>query len=380
MAEIEKPGDTTDAELEPREDAIPDAIIPDDAQELRDSDDYAYADSDAQMYLGGEATVPPHEYGPPIESKLPDRDSISKEIRELERRVRARITPAFPIEHRRSLPLKFLWNRYRRFAMRDRSDIVDEFGRDPIYSARVQPVLDFLYSKYFRVQCEGLERVPNHGRALIVANHSGTLPYDGAIVMHALRKEHPAQREVRPLVEDFVFHFPYLGTLINRIGGVRACQENATRLLEDDQLVAVFPEGVKGIGKLYKNRYRLQRFGRGGFIKLALRTGSPIVPVAIVGAEEIHPMLTKVTWFAKSIGIPYVPITPTFPWLGPLGLLPLPSKWFVVFGDVIDLPAEYGPEDADDRILVNKLAEGVRARIQEMIDGILDRRDSVLLG
>jgi len=387
MAEhtTEKPEDVADAELtEAADDAIPDAVVPDDANQLRDAEDRygytSYGESNAEIFLGGEASVPPHEYGPPIESHLPDRNSISSEIRELERRVRARITPAFPIEQRRSLPLKFLWNRYRQFAMRDRSDIVDEFGRDPVYSARIQPFLDFLYSKYFRVRCDGLENVPDHGRALIVANHSGTLPYDGAIVMHAMRKEHSAQREVRPLVEDFVFHFPYLGTLVNRIGGVRACQENATRLLEKDELVAVFPEGVKGMGKLYKDRYKLQRFGRGGFIKLALRTRSPIVPVAIVGAEETHPMLSKVTWFAKSIGIPYVPITPTFPWLGPLGLVPLPSKWHVVFGDVIDLTAEYGPEAADDSILVNKLAESVRVQIQEMLDDALQGRDSVVLG
>ena len=224
--------DVTDADIEASEDAVPDAVVPDDAAELRHADGLgSYVDSSAEIYIGGEATVPSNEYGPPIESKLPDKHSISNEIRELERRVRARLTPAFPIEQRRSLPLKFLWNRYRRFAMRDRSDIVDEFGRDPVYSARIQPLLDFLYSKYFRVDCNGLEHVPSHGRALLVANHSGTLPYDGAIVMHAMRKEHPAQREVRPLVEDFVFHFPYLGTLINRIGGVRACQENATRLL-----------------------------------------------------------------------------------------------------------------------------------------------------
>ena len=185
---------------------------------------------------------------------------------------------------------------------------------------------------------------------------------------------------MRPLVEDFVFHFPYLGTLINRLGGVRACQENAQRLLDDDQLVAVFPEGIKGIGKLYRDRYKLQRFGRGGFIKLALRTRAPIVPVAIVGAEETHPMLTKVTWFAKSVGVPYVPITPTFPLLGPLGLLPLPSKWYVRFGEPLDLPAEHGPEAAPDRILVNRLAETVRARIQTMIDETLEHRKSVLLG
>jgi 1-acyl-sn-glycerol-3-phosphate acyltransferase len=350
--------------------AVPDGAVPD---QFPDDDDNAYDE-----YWGGEAAVPPREYGPPIESKLPDRTSITGEILELERRVRARLTPAFPIEQRRRLPMRFLWKRYRQLAMRDRSDIVDEFGRDPVYAARIQPLLDFLYNRYFRVDTRGVDNVPDHGRALLVANHSGTLPYDGAIMMHAVRSE--LGRDVRPLVEDFVFHFPYLGTFINRIGGVRACQENAQRLLDDDQLVGVFPEGVKGIGKLYKERYKLQRFGRGGFIKLALRTRSPIVPVAIVGAEEIHPMLTKVTWLAKSMGVPYVPITPTFPWLGPLGLVPLPSKWFMRFGEPIDLAAEHGPEAADDRILVNRLAESVRGRIQDMIDEALAERGSVVGG
>jgi 1-acyl-sn-glycerol-3-phosphate acyltransferase len=324
--------------------------------------------------------VPERDYGPPIESRLPDRTSITRELRELERRVRARLTPAFPIEPRRGVPVPFLWKRYRDFAMRDRSDVVDEFGRDPLYSARFEPILDFLYRRYFRVECRGLENVPDSGRALLVANHSGTLPYDGAIVMYALRRDHPARRDVRPLVEDFVFHFPYLGTLINRLGGVRACQQNAERLLDADQLVAVFPEGIKGIGKLYRDRYKLQRFGRGGFIKLALRTRAPLIPVAVVGAEDTHPMLTKVTWFAKSVGIPYVPITPTFPLLGPLGLLPLPAKWYVQFGPPIDLTRDYGPEAAADRILVNRLAENVRSHIQTLVDDILAERQSVLFG
>src|SRR5258708_2861291 len=135
--------------------------------------------------------------------------------------------------------------------MRDRSDVVDEFGRDPQVAAKVEPLLDFLYQSYFRVDARGLGHIPSEGRALIVANHSGTLPYDGAMIMYAVRKDHASGRAVRPLVEDFVFHFPYLGTLMNRIGGVRACQENAQRLLEEDQLVAVFPEGIKGVGKLY---------------------------------------------------------------------------------------------------------------------------------
>lgn len=365
---------------------LPDTSVPDAAAELdlepvtTAPDDDADADDWDMSILGGEASLPPGEYSPPIKSVLPERDSITSELRELERRVSARLSPVYPMEPRRKLPLAFLWKRYRKLAMRDRSDFVDEFGRDPVYSARVAPLLDFLYKQYFRVDVEGLENVPGKGRALLVANHSGTLPYDGAMVMHAVRTEHASHRDVRPLVEDFVFHMPYLGTLINRIGGVRACQENASRLLESNQLVVVFPEGVKGVGKLYKDRYKLQRFGRGGFVKLALRAGSPIIPVAIVGAEETHPMMGKVTWLAKNLGLPYLPLTPTFPWLGPLGLLPLPTKWTMVFGEPIDLPATYGPDAADDRLLVNRLSETVRARIQEMVDAILAQRGSVLFG
>src|SRR5258708_6827249 len=206
--------------------------------------------------------------------------------------------------------------------MRDRSDVVDEFGRDPQVAAKVEPLLDFLYQSYFRVDARGLGHIPDEGRALIVANHSGTLPWDGAMIMHSVHRDHASHRDVRPLAEDFVFHFPYLGTLMNRIGAVRACQENAQRLLEQDQLVAVFPQGIKGLGKRYRERYQLQRFGRGGFIKLALATDSPIIPTAVVGAEEIHPMLAKVTFLAKALRLPYIPLTPTFPWLGPVGLVP----------------------------------------------------------
>jgi 1-acyl-sn-glycerol-3-phosphate acyltransferase len=303
------------------------------------------------------------------------------EFRMVEKWVKARIFPD-PADRgeRRKLPLAFLWRRWRDVAMRDRSDFVDEFGRDPMYAARVEPLLALLYERYFRVETDGMEHIPHVGRGLVVANHSGTLPYDAAMIMHAARKEHPAHREVRPLVEDFVFHFPYLGTFINRIGGVRACQENAERLLRQDQLVAVFPEGIKGIGKLFRERYQLQRFGRGGFIKLALRTDSPIIPAAVVGAEEIHPMLTRVTWLAKSVGIPYIPITPTFPWFGPLGLVPLPSKWYLRFGEPLYFNTEYGKSGAEDRILVNRLSEQVRSRIQEMVDERLAHRRSVLFG
>ncbi|MGZ3426528.1 MAG: 1-acyl-sn-glycerol-3-phosphate acyltransferase, partial [Polyangia bacterium] len=284
-------------------------------------------------------TRPPSEYGPSIDGPPASghRHGLLDEVKHLEKSVRDRILPARSDEdeqkERRKLPLEFVWQRWRKLAMRDRSDVVDEFGRDPNVAAKVDPLLDFLYKTYFRVETRGLGHIPDEGRALIVANHSGTLPYDGAMIMHAVKQEHRAKREVRPLVEDFVFHFPYLGTLMNRIGGVRACPENAERLLTQDQLVAVFPEGIKGIGKLYKERYQLQRFGRGGFVKLALKCDAPIIPTAVVGAEEIHPMVTKVTWLAKSFGIPYLPITPTFPFFGAVGLVPLPTKWFIAFGE-----------------------------------------------
>jgi 1-acyl-sn-glycerol-3-phosphate acyltransferase len=334
----------------------------------------------AATYTSAEA-APPSEYGPSIDRPPPARHGgIVEEIKNLEKSVRDKLRPADQPEERTKLPLEFVWKRWRALAMRDRSDVVDEFGRDPQVSAKVEPLLEFLYKSYFRVEARGLGHIPDEGRALIVSNHSGTLPYDGAMIMHAVRHEHSAHREVRPLVEDFVFHFPYLGTLMNRIGGVRACPENAERLLSQDQLVAVFPEGIKGIGKLFRERYQLQRFGRGGFIKLALLSDAPIIPTAVVGAEEIHPLLTKVTWLAKSFGIPYVPITPTFPLLGPVGLLPLPTKWFIVFGEPLYFNTEYGAEGANDRILVNKLAEQVRSRIQAMVDEVLPQRKSVLFG
>jgi 1-acyl-sn-glycerol-3-phosphate acyltransferase len=327
------------------------------------------------------AVEPPSEYGPSIDQPPAARHSgLVDEVQELEQRVKERVLPQRAEGERTRLPMEFMWRRWRELAMRDRSDVVDEFGRDPYVAAKVEPLLDFLYQSYFRVDARGLGHIPDDGRALIVANHSGTLPYDGAMIMHAVKHHHSAARDVRPLVEDFVFHFPYLGTLMNRIGGVRACPENAERLLEQDQLVAVFPEGIKGIGKLYRERYQLQRFGRGGFIKLALKADAPIIPTAVVGAEEIHPMLTRVTWLAKSIGIPYIPVTPTFPLLGPIGLLPLPTKWYLAFGEPLYFNAEYGAEGANDRILVNKLAEQVRSKIQLMLDALLKERRSVLFG
>lgn len=280
---------------------------------------------------------------------------------------------------RELLSTDYYLRKWGRLSMRGRSEEVDDFGYDPVYEERFRPFFNFLYSTYFRVETDGIENVPAAGRCLLVANHSGTLPYDGVMLKTALKREHPQHRDVRWLAEDFIFHFPFLGSFTNRIGAVRACQENAERLLRQDALVAVFPEGVKGIGKLFKERYRLQRFGRGGFIKLCLRTRTPIVPCAIIGAEETNPMLFRIEAFSRSLGIPYIPVTPTFPVLGPLGLAPAPTKWKIIFGELISLD-EHGPEAAEDDILVTQLAERVRANIQSMVDRAVGARRSVWFG
>lgn len=333
-----------------------------------------------EVYLGEEAVVPPGEYAAVPSSMPGEADGADgAEFAELERRIDADRTPMFPVDLRRHLPLEALWRRWRALAMWGRSDVVDDFGRDPKATARWEWLLEFLYSKWFRVECQGVDHVPAKGRAVLVANHAGTLPYDSLMLVHAVRRDHRARRDVRPLVEDPVFHLPFLGPIMNRIGGVRADPDNAERLLLRDELVAVFPEGEKGMGKLWRDRYRLQRFGRGGFVRLALRTGAPIIPVAIVGAEEAAPMVGKITWFAKSVGIPWVPLTATFPWLGPAGLLPLPSKWRIRFGAPIDVAARYGRAAADDRLLVNRVADEIRTGIQTSINELLGTRRSPIL-
>jgi len=280
---------------------------------------------------------------------------------------------------RELLSSEFYLRKWGRLGMRNRSEEVDDFGFDPVYEQRVQPLFDFLYERYFRVECEGVTGIPAEGRCLLVANHSGTLPYDGMMIKTAVKREHPQHRDVRWLAEDFLFHFPFLGSFTNRIGAVRACQENAERLLQQESLTAVFPEGVKGIGKLFRERYQLQRFGRGGFIRLSLRTRTPIIPVAVVGAEETNPMLFRIDYLSRALGIPYIPVTPTFPLLGPLGLLPLPTKWRIHFGELVSFD-DYGPEAADDEMLVGRLADQVRESIQSALAAAVRKRASVWLG
>ncbi len=281
---------------------------------------------------------------------------------------------------RELLTSEYFLRQWGRLGLRRRTEELDEFGLDSKYESRARGVLDFLSGSYFRTEVEGVHHVPSSGRCLIVANHSGgPIPYDGLLLRTALRRAHPHKRQLRWLTEDFFHHLPFVGVFMTRLGAVRACQENAQRLLHAGNVLAVFPEGVKGIGKLYRNRYRLQRFGRGGFIRLCIRTGTPLVPCAIIGAEDANPMLYRLEYMTRSLRVPYLPITPTFPLLGPLGLLPAPAKIRIRFTEPISFDG-YSPKAADDGILVGRLSDRVRATIQSSLDDGLAKRHSVFFG
>jgi 1-acyl-sn-glycerol-3-phosphate acyltransferase len=249
----------------------------------------------------------------------------------------------------------------------------DEWGFDEEFAELVLPFFEFMYDRWWRVEASGVRNVPSHGRALLVSNHAGILPWDATMMSVALLREHPLPRFPRFLVLNWAFDLPWVSVLMRKVGGVVASPYNALRLLEQDELVAAFPEGVRGGGKPFAERYRLQRFGRGGFVEIALRTGAPMVPVAVVGSEEIYPKLADAPPLARLVGAPYFPLTPTFPWLGPFGLVPLPSKWRIDFCEPIDTSG-YGPGAADDRALVFELTEQVRDTIQAKVYESLVKR------
>ncbi|MGA4864857.1 lysophospholipid acyltransferase family protein [Streptomyces lavendulocolor] len=254
---------------------------------------------------------------------------------------------------------------------------VDEFGYDEELTDQVlMSLLRPLYDKYFRVEVKGIENIPSEGGALVVANHSGVLPLDGLMMQVAVHDNHPAGRHLRLLAADLVFMLPVVNELARKAGHTLACAEDAERLLQRGEVVGVMPEGFKGIGKPFSERYKLQRFGRGGFVSTALRAGAPIVPCSIVGAEEIYPMIGNVKTLARVLGIPYFPVTPTFPWLGPLGAVPLPTKWTIQFGEPI--PTDGFPlEAAEDPMLMFNLTDQVREQIQHTLYKLLVQRRSV---
>jgi 1-acyl-sn-glycerol-3-phosphate acyltransferase len=257
---------------------------------------------------------------------------------------------------------------------------VDEFGFDEhLLESVLLPALRPLADKWFRVQTSGMENVPEVGGALIVANHAGTVPLDGLMLQLAVHDHHAKQRALRLLAADLVFEMPMLGTLARKAGHTLACRPDAERLLSAGELTGVFPEGFKGVGKKYADRYKLQRFGRGGFVAAAVRAGVPIIPCSIVGSEEIYPKIADIKPLARLLGLPYFPVTPTFPHLGPLGAVPLPSKWYIEFGTPIST-TEYQAEDADDPMLMFEVTDQVRETIQQTLYKLLVRRRNAFMG
>jgi 1-acyl-sn-glycerol-3-phosphate acyltransferase len=257
---------------------------------------------------------------------------------------------------------------------------VDDFGYDPHFAENVWlPILRPLFDKWFRVEVSGLENIPSTGGALVVANHAGVLPIDGLMTSVAVHDHHPAHRPLRMLAADLAFEMPLVGGVARKAGHTLACHPDAVRLLQDGEVAAVFPEGFKGIGKPFSERYKLQRFGRGGFVSAAMRTGAPIIPCSIVGSEEIYPKIGELGTLARLLGMPYFPVTPLFPHFGPLGLVPLPSKWYIEFGKPI-VTDTYDASAADDPMELFEVTDHVRETIQQTLYRLLAKRRNVFLG
>lgn len=257
---------------------------------------------------------------------------------------------------------------------------VDDFGYDPHFAENVWlPILRPLFDKWFRVEVSGLENIPSTGGALVVANHAGVLPIDGLMTSVAVHDHHPAHRPLRMLAADLAFEMPLVGGVARKAGHTLACHPDAVRLLQDGEVAAVFPEGFKGIGKPFSERYKLQRFGRGGFVSAAMRTGAPIIPCSIVGSEEIYPKIGELGTLARLLGMPYFPVTPLFPHFGPLGLVPLPSKWYIEFGKPI-VTDTYDAAAADDPMELFEVTDHVRETIQQTLYRLLAKRRNVFLG
>jgi len=247
---------------------------------------------------------------------------------------------------------------------------------DPELVRALLPFALPMYSLYWRVETHGIENIPTEGPALLASNHSGTIPIDGAMLKLAVLKEHG--RNPWLLAGDIAFKIPGFGEFIKKAGNARADRDSTLNLMRQGELLGVFPEGYKGIGKGWRKRYQLQRFGRGGFVEVCMESGAPIIPVAIIGAEEAYPMVANIGFLARKFGAPYFPITPTFPLLGPLGAIPLPSKWIIAFGEPIPM-IQYGPKAVEDTQLVLELSEHVRQTVQDLINENLAKRRRTFL-
>jgi 1-acyl-sn-glycerol-3-phosphate acyltransferase len=273
--------------------------------------------------------------------------------------------------------VQFIYSQ-RELARRGPNYAVDDFGFDPEWTESFLNLFKVLYRDYWRVETTGVEHVPPTGRALLVSNHAGVLPWDGTMIKTAVFVEHSRPRHVRALVASQFMGMPTLSWFLRRTGQAVGHPDDTRRLLERDELVLVFPEGTRGTGKSFKDRYRLRRFGRGGFVATAIRAQAPIIPISVVGSEEIYPMVGDLRPVARLFGLPYFPVTPLWPWLGPLGMIPLPSKWRIEFHAPITVE-HLAPQAAEDQHLVMAMADDVRDVIQRGIYENLRLRRGVFL-
>lgn len=237
----------------------------------------------------------------------------------------------------------------------------DPWGLQPSYAKGVVAVVEWLYRHYFRVETAGTENIPR-GRALVIANHGGQIPFDGMLLGLSLLLDANPPRIGRAMVERWAPSIPFVNTFFTRVGQVVGDPQNARDLLNNDECVMVFPEGVRGSGKLFNRRYQLERFGT-GFVRLALETRTPIVPTAIIGCEETYPGVLHLKKLAKLMGAPYFPITPFFPLLGPLGMLPLPAKVTIRFGKPILFEGDADAPDPEINRMVNEVKDAMKREI-----------------
>ncbi len=274
-------------------------------------------------------------------------------------------------------PLAYLSKRNPRYVERYGGE-EDEFGYDIKTYARWEPLFRFLFEDYFKVDIRGIENIPAEGRAILVGNHSGLLPLDGAMLSIAMCNYRNSQRRVRYLVTDWFFSVPGLGPWIKETGQVRATLENAQKLLSNDELVGIYPEGIRGVGKPFRDRYRVLDF-HPGFVQLAIETQTPLIPIATVGGDEIFPNMVNLRDVARLVGMPFFPLTLSFPWLPfPLMFFPLPVRWLVNVHKPIVL--NYPKEKAKDRKLVLSIAREIQHMIQDDLNGMLRRRKSMFTG
>lgn len=255
-----------------------------------------------------------------------------------------------------------------------------DFGYDAELEKGLLPLLRFLYRRWWRVEAVGIELIPDDGPVVLVANHSGSIfAYDGAMLRLAAAEHHARSRSVRPLLDAAISDLPVLGDVMARCGGVPATEENAETLLARGEVIACFPEAEQSYSRSFRHRYELGTFEDATFLDAAVRAGAPILPVAIVGAEEAHPALARLDGLARRLGMPTLPVTPTFPWLGVGGLLPLPSRWRIEVGRPIR-----GLERLDADVLTDarrrkRLTTRIRERVQALVDGAVERRGRAFL-